>query len=456
MPATLAPSPLLHPHERLAPPLPLALPLPSLPKPGPSGAGFKKGHRRGIGTGNGARDFLSLDANLWKQVLRDTSTKPQLTTRRRPSFTPPLPAPASTPEPSTPLEWSFPPTPAFPFRKTHTFPTSLTTRYTPLPASFPSPLPTSDPLATYPLHTLGSGSHGHVIAATRATDSHPVAIKLIPKKSISPTGWISTPTGKKLLLEVVVMKKLSEEKCHGVIGVLDVFDDTECIYVVMERLGCSDDHPSPTTQTQTMDLFTYIDTHTPSPTATLQIFLHITRTLSHMHSLGIVHRDIKDENVLITTSKNPLTNTETITDVRLIDFGSCGIEGIQSVGKGSSKGRDLFDEYEGTVCYAPPEVLLGKIFNGRSADVWSLGVMLYTLLHGAPPFETPQATLSAPVPPLRAPRCPPAAAHLVRWMLEKRPERRPSCEEILGHWWCLSGGKGRGMSVGEEWGRREV
>ena len=174
------------------------------------------------------------------------------------------------------------------------------------------------------------------------------------------------------------MKKLCDENCEGVIKILEVIEDDVCVYIVMERLGGCSESADNEGVLKTMDLFTYIDTRAPTPSITLSIFVSVARTLRQLHSLGIVHRDIKDENILISTRTNPQTGREEVADVRLIDFGSCGIEGVQSVGKGGKdvKGREWFDEYEGTVQYAPPEVLLGKVFNGRKADIWSLGILL--------------------------------------------------------------------------------
>jgi calcium-dependent protein kinase len=88
------------------------------------------------------------------------------------------------------------------------------------------------------------------------------------------------------------------------------------------------------------------------------------QAINHCHAQGIVHRDIKPDNIMI-------TNSET---VRLIDFG---------LSKASKNNRNL-TTVAGTPYYMAPEVLEGSY--SQKADIWSLGVLLYTLVCGYLPF----------------------------------------------------------------------
>lgn len=91
--------------------------------------------------------------------------------------------------------------------------------------------------------------------------------------------------------------------------------------------------------------------------------LQLFKAINHCHAQGIVHRDIKPENIMITDSN----------EIRLIDF---GLSKVQT-------GKQL-EEIAGTPLYMAPEVINGSY--GKEADMWSLGVLLYTLVSGFFPF----------------------------------------------------------------------
>ena len=92
------------------------------------------------------------------------------------------------------------------------------------------------------------------------------------------------------------------------------------------------------------------------------------RAVSYCHSLGIVHRDLKPENILIDKEQNNI--------LKLIDFGTSVTY---------ERGQKL-QGVHGTVYYIAPEVIAEQQYDER-CDVWSVGVMLYILLSGRPPFD---------------------------------------------------------------------
>jgi len=89
------------------------------------------------------------------------------------------------------------------------------------------------------------------------------------------------------------------------------------------------------------------------------------QAINHCHAQGVIHRDIKPENIMITDSGS----------VRLIDFGLSK----------ANRGNANMTTVAGTPYYMAPEVLMGSY--GAKADIWSLGVLMYTLVSGYLPFQ---------------------------------------------------------------------
>ena len=93
--------------------------------------------------------------------------------------------------------------------------------------------------------------------------------------------------------------------------------------------------------------------------------------INYCHKSNIVHRDLKPENILLEQNKE-------YDQIKIIDFGTSLVY---------DPNRNL-DEKLGTPYYIAPEVLEGKSGHSYEVDIWSLGVIIYTLIIGKPPFET--------------------------------------------------------------------
>ncbi|MBK6923310.1 MAG: serine/threonine protein kinase [Deltaproteobacteria bacterium] len=156
-----------------------------------------------------------------------------------------------------------------------------------------------------------------------------------------------------------------------------------------------------------------------SATRALALTLQICRGLEHAHAQGVVHRDVKPENVFITRDHD---GNETL---KLVDFGIAKIVGAGSGGEGHRTRAGLIF---GTPAYMSPEQAAGLEADER-ADLYSLGIILYEMLAGRPPFvsDDPVALVRMQVgadPPQLPGDVPPMVAAIVERMLAKQREHR--------------------------------
>ncbi|XP_076868644.1 uncharacterized protein LOC143519267 isoform X1 [Brachyhypopomus gauderio] len=254
---------------------------------------------------------------------------------------------------------------------------------------------------------LGTGGYGSVYAGVRKADGKQIAIKHVPKYHAK--RFITVP-GKthKLPLEVALMEMVCKPpRCEHIVELLEWIECHNCFILILER-------PVPC-----MDLFNFLDLHQrqlPEPLARL-IMRQVVQAVLHCRDRGVLHRDVKENNLLV--------NTDTL-DVKLIDFG-CG--DLLQTGP--------YIEYRGTKVYCPPEWLVNRKYEGRQATIWSLGVLLYSIICGRLPFEKKEDIVKAHLcfsgNPSRECR------HLIRWCLQKDPEKRPVLEDVLAHQWFLEG-----------------
>lgn len=241
---------------------------------------------------------------------------------------------------------------------------------------------------------LGKGGFGVVHAAIRKSDGLPVAVKEVSKDKV-------LDNDDKVPLEVALMQQVSD--IPGVISILDFFDMPNSYYIVMERFNSK-------------DLFDFISESGPLPeNLAKQLFQQILTTISQCHAHGVLHRDIKDENILIDLSTHQL---------KLIDFGS-----------GTFLHDGVYTEFEGTRVYSPPEWIKFRRYKADGLTVWSLGILLYDMLCGDVPYETDDQIMAAQLvwfPQLNISQ---EAKNLVRSCLTPDPESRISLSQVLNHPW---------------------
>ncbi|VDL78202.1 unnamed protein product [Nippostrongylus brasiliensis] len=248
---------------------------------------------------------------------------------------------------------------------------------------------------------LGRGGFGIVYRAVRVADELPVAVKFIDRRSVREWGKIDD---EQLPMEICMLSKCS--KIKGVIRLLDWYSIPEGYLIVMER-------PYPC-----VDMFDFIKGQRKLNEEMARfLFRQIAQTLLECSQKRVLHRDLKDENIVI-----DLVNGET----KLIDFGAATV-----------LKKSHYTDFQGTRLYCPPEWFLHSLYLGREAAVWSLGVLLYNALNGRLPFKNEKdictAHLLGPLPFYTTVSA--EAKDLISRCLAFDPFSRCSMEEILRHPW---------------------
>ncbi|OMJ68515.1 hypothetical protein SteCoe_34008 [Stentor coeruleus] len=148
-------------------------------------------------------------------------------------------------------------------------------------------------------------------------------------------------------------------------------------------------------------------------------YLQILNAVEYVHRLNIVHRDLKPENLLLDESQN----------LKLADFGLSN----------EYKDGENLNTPCGSPCYAAPEMVAGKSYNGLSVDIWSSGIVLYAMICGFLPFEdsnTPNLYQKIIKGQYEEPEwLSTEAKHLLKHILDTNPETRYSITEIKNHPW---------------------
>ncbi|KAG5267855.1 hypothetical protein AALO_G00226620 [Alosa alosa] len=252
--------------------------------------------------------------------------------------------------------------------------------------------------------TLGRGTYGKVKKAIERHTGRVVAIKSIRKEKIRDEQDMVH-----IRREIEIMSSLRHPH---IISIHEVFENKDKIVIVMEYASKG-------------ELYEYIsERRRLSERETRHFFRQIVSAVHYCHKNGIVHRDLKLENVLLDENCN----------IKIADF---GLSNLYHKDK-------LLQTFCGSPLYASPEIVNGRPYKGPEVDSWALGVLLYTLVYGTMPFDGgdhKKLIRQISNGEYREPTQSSDARGLIRWMLMVNPERRATVEDIANHWWVNWGWK---------------
>ncbi|KAI1898697.1 hypothetical protein AGOR_G00075040 [Albula goreensis] len=254
------------------------------------------------------------------------------------------------------------------------------------------------------LKTIGKGNFAKVKLARHVLTGKEVAVKIIDKTQLNSSSL------QKLFREVRIMKLLNHP---NIVKLFEVIETEKTLYLVMEYASGG-------------EVFDYLVAHGRMKEKEARAkFRQIVSAVQYCHQKCIVHRDLKAENLLLDADMN----------IKIADFG---------FSNEFTLGNKL-DTFCGSPPYAAPELFQGKKYDGPEVDVWSLGVILYTLVSGSLPFdgqnlkELRERVLRGKyrIPFYMSTDC----ENLLKKFLILNPSKRGSLEQIM---------KDRWMNVGHE------
>lgn len=240
---------------------------------------------------------------------------------------------------------------------------------------------------------IGNGGMALVYRAIDHRTGHSVAVKILRPEFNQDAEFLG-----RFEREATTASRMSH---HNIVNLLDVGQDGEYRYLVMEFV-----------RGKTLkDVIQ--DRGALAPEVAGQIAIRILSALQHAHKNGIIHRDIKPQNILVHSDGH----------IKVADFGIARVAGSSTISRS--------DSVMGSVHYFSPEQARGEEVTFAS-DLYSVGVVLYEMLTGQPPFDgdTPVAIAlqhingkAQPMHEINA-AVPPAMERVVEKAMEKRPEKR--------------------------------
>jgi len=267
---------------------------------------------------------------------------------------------------------------------------------------------------------LGHGASGKVYIATHKTTGVKFACKVVKKNS-------NMNDAQSMSTEIEIMKRIRH---RNIVSMYELYETPKCLWIILELVDGGDLHH-----------FLANTMHYNEVMAARQ-FKQILSGLHYLHSLGVVHRDLKLDNIL-------MSGTGATCEMKIADFGLSALVRIDEQGydaeeSGKRKNYRQLHDMWGTKEYFAPEVI--EQAYGPQADVWALGCVLYEMLSGEQAFPVKEGDteskfygriakgdydVSKPV----WKKISAEAKELMSKMLKADPTQRYSASECLLHPW---------------------
>ncbi|XP_030807389.1 hormonally up-regulated neu tumor-associated kinase isoform X1 [Camarhynchus parvulus] len=260
---------------------------------------------------------------------------------------------------------------------------------------------------------LGEGSFAKVREGLHVVTGEKVAVKVIDKKRAKKDTYVT----KNLRREGQIQQMIRHP---NIAQLLDILETENSYYLVMELC------PGGNLMHKIYEK-KRLEEHEAR-----KYIRQLILAVEHLHRAGVVHRDLKIENLLLDEDNN----------IKLIDFGLSNCAGILGY-------SDPFSTQCGSPAYAAPELLARKKY-GPKIDVWSIGVNMYAMLTGTLPFTVEPFSLRALYQKMVDKEMNPfptqlssAAINFLRSLLEPDPAKRPNIQQALANRWLNENYPGR-------------
>ncbi|OMJ94574.1 hypothetical protein SteCoe_2219 [Stentor coeruleus] len=249
------------------------------------------------------------------------------------------------------------------------------------------------------LKSIGEGTFGKVKLGVHQLTNEKVAIKILEKKRI-----VDVADVERVSREIHILKLIRHP---NIIQLYEILETPTRLYLIMEYSSSG-------------ELFDYIVERTRLKEMEACIFFQqIIAGIDYIHKLNVVHRDLKPENLLLDHNKK----------IKIVDFGLSN----------TYKPGELLQTACGSPCYAAPEMIAGKKYEGIKVDIWSSGVILFAMVCGYLPFEDPntgELYKKILACEYKAPKfISPAVKDLISCILNTDPNKRYGIDEIRNHPW---------------------
>jgi len=262
--------------------------------------------------------------------------------------------------------------------------------------------------------SLGKGAYGNVYESRNPTFNNKVAMKIIDKNKIE-----LDEINDDIKREINILKKLSHP---NIVKIYEFYESDNCFYIINEYCKGG-------------QLYEYLTKNKLTEEQLCVIFYQVFSGLIYLHEHSILHGDLKPENILISSVEKDLETNEDFAWIKIIDFGTAKI-----FKKQIKKGENI----EGTLYYIAPEVFSGNIdIYDEKSDIWSIGIILYRALTRKYPFigRNEDETISFIIDKDHDCNNELLLGHsneiqdLIKKLLKKDPNERPSAKEALNHEW---------------------